>query len=75
MKTLPDQQPIGRVVGTRQNRVGQPPDAATRAAMTRMAQYRTRAPKGVFRYQSHEQMAADRQRWSVEAVVERARKP
>jgi len=75
MKTLPDQQPIGRVVGTRQNRVGLPPDAAARAALTAMAQYRTRAPKGVFRYHSHEQMAADRQRWSVAAVVERARGP
>ncbi len=40
--------------------------------MTRMAQYRTRAPKGVFIYSSHEDMEADRLRWLVEAMVEKA---
>lgn len=29
-----------------------------------MAHYRTRAPKGVFRYASHAEMEADRQRWA-----------
>lgn len=38
-----DQQPIGRTVGRRRSRAGLPPDAATREAMTQMAQYRTRA--------------------------------
>lgn len=33
------------------------------------ARYCTRAPKGVFFYESHEQMARDRQRWTVEAIV------
>jgi hypothetical protein len=73
MKDFPDQQPVGRVVGSRQSRVGMPPDAVTRAAMTQMAKYRTRAPKGVFFYNSHAEMEADRLRWTVDAVVERAR--
>ena len=38
-----------------------------------MAGYRTRAPVGVFRYDSHEQMAADRLKWLVEAMVHKAR--
>lgn len=33
------------------------------------AHYRTRAPKGLFFYDSHEQMARDRERWIVEAMV------
>jgi hypothetical protein len=66
-----DQQPIGRTVGRRRSRVGMLPDAPTRNAMTAMAQYRTRAPKGVFYYDSHEQMQADRDRWTVDAVVVR----
>jgi hypothetical protein len=43
-----------RTVGKRQRSVafGQPPTLASRAAMTRMAQYRTRAPKGVFIYRT-----------------------
>jgi hypothetical protein len=46
---LPDQQPIGRVVGKRQSRpIGVIPDARARAAMTANARYRTRAPKGIF---------------------------
>jgi hypothetical protein len=68
-----DEQPIGRVVGRRTARVGLPPDAITRAATASMATYRTRCPKGVFYYDSHEQMTADRLRWTVEAMVARAR--
>lgn len=30
---------------------------------------RTRAPKGLFFYQSHEQMTRDRERWTIEAIV------
>jgi hypothetical protein len=37
--------------------------------MTRMAQYLTRAPKGIFRYRSQAAMEADRLRWTVDAVV------
>lgn len=72
MSQFPDQQPIIRTVGRRQVREGQPLTAADRAAMTRMAQYLTRAPKGIFRYRSQEAMEADRQRWTVDAVVAKA---
>jgi hypothetical protein len=69
---LPDQQPIGRVVGKRQARpIGVMPDARARAAMTANARYRTRAPKGIFSYGSHEEMIRDRERWTVEAIVAR----
>lgn len=66
-----DQQPIQRTVGRRQARDGQPLGAADRAAMTENARYLTRAPKGIFRYRSAEEMNADRQRWIVAAVVDR----
>jgi len=76
MSSTPDQQPIQRTVGKRMSREGQPltgPDrAADRAAMTRNAQYLTRAPKGVFYYSSHEEMAADRLRWTIDLMAERA---
>lgn len=71
---LVNQQPIARVVGRRRSPpVGQVPSAEARLAMTKMAQYRTRAPKGVFIYASHEEMERDRQRWMVEAVLERVK--
>lgn len=67
-----DQQPIGRVVGRRvPPPAGAVPNAATRSAMDANAQYRTRAPKGLFFYESHEQMARDRERWIVEAMVQK----
>jgi hypothetical protein len=76
MSSTPDQQPIQRTVGKRRSREGQPligPElTAARAAMTRNARYRTRAPKGVFYYSSHDEMAADRLRWTVDLVVARA---
>lgn len=59
-----------RVVGRRRQAPhGHPPSPAARDALTRMARYRTRAPKGVFRYRSHEEANADRERWTVDAVV------
>lgn len=65
-----DQQPIRRVIG---KRVAPPqgvvPNAATRAAMDANARYRTRAPKGLFFYESHEQMTRDREQWTVDAIV------
>lgn len=69
MSQSPDQQPIIRTVGRRQMREGQPLTAADREAMTRMAQYLIRAPKGIFRYRSQAAMEADRLRWTVDAVV------
>ena len=41
--------------------------------MARQAQYRTRAPKGVYIYDSAEEMEADRLRWTVDAIVEKHR--
>lgn len=40
--------------------------------MTAMARYRTRAPKGVFFYDSHEAANRDRDRWTVDAMVAKA---
>jgi hypothetical protein len=37
--------------------------------MSQMARYRTRAPKGVFIYSSHEQANRDREAWLVDAIV------
>ncbi|HTQ37016.1 MAG TPA: hypothetical protein VMH77_08270 [Steroidobacteraceae bacterium] len=73
MSSVHDQQPIRRTVGHRANRDGQPLTAADRAVLSQLAQYRTRAPKGVFIYHSAEEMDADRRRWTVDAVVERHR--
>ncbi|MCB1623739.1 MAG: hypothetical protein KDI32_04070 [Pseudomonadales bacterium] len=73
MQPEQDQQPIYRTVGRRRSRDGQPLTADDRAQMTAMARYVTRAPKGVFRYASHEEMAADRLRWTVAAMLEKAR--
>lgn len=67
-----DQQPIARTVGRRQSRAGQPLTSADRAAMICVAQYVTRAPKGVFRYRSHAEMNADRLRWIVAAMTAKA---
>jgi hypothetical protein len=68
-----DQQPIGRTIGRRKARDGQPLSASDRDAMTRNARYVTRAPKGLFFYQSAEEMEADRHAWTVDAMVEKAR--
>ena len=63
-----------RVVGRRSRpSIGELPSAEARAAHASLQQYRTRAPKGIFIYRSHEEMEADRLRWTVEAIVERAR--
>ncbi len=63
-----------RVVGRRRTPpAGEPPSAEARAALSRMAQYRTCAPKGIFIYRSHEEMDADRMRWTVQAMVEAER--
>jgi hypothetical protein len=69
MSSLTDQQPIQRTVGRRRSRDGQPMTEADRAAMVANARYRTRAPKGVFRYRSHAEMLADRERWTIDRIV------
>ena len=68
----PDQQPIQRVIGRRTSApVGSLPTPEARAAMTANGQYRTRAPKGLFFYSSHEEMTRDRERWTLEAMLAR----
>ena len=69
MSSLFDQQPIRKTVGRRQSREGRALTPADRDAMTTMARYRTRAPKGVFIYSSHEEMEADWLRWHAEAMA------
>jgi hypothetical protein len=71
MSSTVDQQPIQRTIGRRQSRDGRPLTAEDRAAMTANARYVTRAPKGIFRYRNAEEMNADRQRWLVDAIVDR----
>jgi hypothetical protein len=39
-----------------------------------MSQYRTRVPKGVFRYHSHLEANADWERWHADLVAEMARR-
>jgi hypothetical protein len=64
-----DQQPLARTIGRRKARDGRPLTSEDRAALARNAQYRTRAPKGVYIYYSAAEMDADRQRWTVDAIV------
>jgi hypothetical protein len=68
----PDQQPIQRVIG---RRVSPPsggfPSAEIRAAMDANLLYRTRVPKGIFIYKNHEEMARDRELWTLEAMLAR----
>ena len=67
-----DQQPIARTVGRRiLPPIGVPPTAEARAAWASLAAYRTRVPKGIFIYSSHEEMTNDRERWLTEAMVAR----
>ena len=73
MSSIVDQQPIGRTVGKRRERDGQAMTSDDRDRMTAMAGYTTRAPKGVFIYHSHEEMDADRMRWTVDAMVANAK--
>ena len=71
---IDDQQPIARIVGHRISApVGAPPGPAARAAWNAMAAYRTRAPKGVFVYRSHEEMSLNRDQWAAAAVAHRVR--
>ena len=73
MSSTINQQPISRTIGKRRERDGHDMTRDDRARMTAMAQYITRAPKGVFIYQSHEEMDADRLRWTVDAMVANAK--
>ncbi len=73
-KPIFDQQPIARTVGRREPQpVGCPPSPEARSAWNAMAEYRTRAPKGVFVYRRHDEMVRDRERWLAEAMAVKAR--
>ena len=62
-----------RVIGRRSRPpIGEPPSAEARQAHASLLRYSTRAPKGIFIYRNHEEMEADRLRWTVDAMVERA---
>ena len=63
-----------RVVGRRSPPPGGAfPSQEARKAMTQMAHYETRAPKGVFRYKSHEEANRDRDRWLALAMADKQR--
>lgn len=69
-----DQQPIRRVIGKRITpSPGKLPSAEARAAMDANARYRTRVPKGIIFYANHEQMIRDRERWTLEAILQKQR--
>lgn len=69
-----EQQPIARTVGRRTPpRAGALPSAEARAAMDSWANRLTRAPKGVYRYASHDDMERERDRWQTAAMVEAVR--
>lgn len=47
-----------------------PPTAEERAWMVGFARQRTRVPKGLFRYRSHDEANADWERWQAAALAE-----
>ncbi|NEV64437.1 hypothetical protein [Thiorhodococcus minor] len=68
---------IHRTVGRRTQRpIGKlaPPSTEEVAWRKAMAQTRTRVPKGVFRYRTHEEANADWERWQAELVAATARR-
>lgn len=70
----PDQQPIGRTVGRREQApAGVPPSPEARAASDSWANRLTRTPKGVYRYSNHDEMERDRERWLALAVADTVR--
>jgi hypothetical protein len=74
MKPALDQQPIIRSVGERSlPPLGVPPGPEARAAWNAMAAYRTRVPKGVYRYRSHAEMQRDSDEWNARGLMERER--
>ena len=62
-----------KIIGRRLQHVGDgPPSLEAREAMGEMARYRTRVPKGIFIYRSHDEANADCERWLVDAMVAKA---
>ena len=74
-----DQQPLQRTVGRRQspalNESGKGPSASLQALLLELSATRTRVPKGVFRYTTHEEANRDQERWRAATVVARQSRP
>jgi hypothetical protein len=67
-----DEEKFIRVVGRRTPApAGEVPRQTSRDAMSQMARYRTRVPKGVFIYSSHDEANRDRERWLIAAMLAR----
>jgi hypothetical protein len=62
---------FGRVIGTRTSSrvIGEPPNAEDREAMASFKHVGIRAPRGVYRYASHEEANADWERWQAERLA------
>ena len=62
-----------RIIGYRKSRgLGEPgpPTHQEQAWLSNFANRRTRVPKGVFRYRTHEEANTDWDRWNAELVAE-----
>ena len=74
-----DQQPLQRIVGRRQspalNDSRKGPGASLQALLVELSASRTRTPKGIFRYATHEEANKDQERWRAAAVVARQGRP
>jgi hypothetical protein len=78
--TVPIEQQPRRVIGKRRGAdvaervwAASGPTAEEIEWIRSMSQYRTRVPKGVFRYRSHAEANADWERWHAELVAETVR--
>jgi hypothetical protein len=64
---------FGRIIGTRSLAraltIGEPLDREGRDAQDSFAHLGVRAPRGVFRYMSHEEANADWERWQAERLA------
>lgn len=61
---------FSRIVGRRQRpTLGAPPERAARDAMAKMARFPTGAPKGVFRYRTHDEANRHRETWELERAL------
>ena len=70
-----DQQPLQRIVGRRQspalNDSRKGPSVSLQALLVELSAVRTRTPKGIFRYATHEEANRDQERLRAAAVVAR----
>jgi len=74
-----DQQPLQRIVGCRQspalNNSRKGPSVSLQALLVELSAFRTRTPKGIFRYVAHEEANRDQERWRAAAVAARQSRP